>query len=171
MDDNYRGGFGKPENGVPTIGPIGASVNRNVAEATAAASVLNSIWSTIMKNNPPHNAVGSINGIAEQRQLIYGWYVDQVATGHRWDYKKGTHSDIAPGEHRGTYLFDHYGNFNAGAVAAAMGLSKMEAVEGADLAHIADHPDHPWTDKEDDGDEWNEISAAASCGELTSRLD
>jgi len=153
-DDNHRGGFGHPEPGIPVIGPVGASIYRNVAEAQQASGIINGIWLNGLSANPPRNMAGVLGRVADQREMLYGWYIDKVATGHEWDYKYHTKSDIPPGKHRGEYLFDPYGNFNAGAVAAALGLSKAEALKGADDFHIVDHPLHPWTDPEDHGDEW-----------------
>ena len=151
VDDNYWGGFGKPEDGVPAIGPVGASVNRNVAEAQSIRNVANQAFYRDKNGNMRVSGIGTV---MTNRAFLYDWYIDQVRTGHRWDYKYHTHSDIAPGEKRGTYLFDNYGNFNAGAVAAALGLSRAEAIYGADIFHVKDHPTHPFPYPEDHGDEW-----------------
>ena len=158
-DNTERGGFGKPEAGVPVIGPKGANVRRNTKEAEA---VLVLAFHTFFVDKSGKIRVVGINTALEERLFLYNWYVNQVRTGRRWDYKDypdREKSDIPPATDRGknlhgNYLYDDYGNFNAGAVAAALGLTKFEAQKGADAAHVVDHPLHPFADAEDHGDEY-----------------
>jgi hypothetical protein len=49
-------------------------------------------------------------------------------------------------------MYDNIGNFNAGAVAAALGIPENTAVKGADYAHRVDHGE--WQSPLDLGDQW-----------------
>ena len=70
----------------------------------------------------------------------------------------GNYTDLQTGLQCLTkYLFDEYGDFNAGAVAAALGLSEGTALRGADVAHVWDTPkkgQDPRPNPQDHGDDW-----------------
>lgn len=154
-DDNYREGFGFPVPGVAVVGPRGQNIWNNIREAERERDRIREIGLSLAKSGP----VGILSTFLMVRMssMPYSWYVDQVAPGHRWDFKVypvPTQSDRPPGAKRGSYLYDNYGNFNAGAVAAALGISKATAINGADVSHGLAHPLHPRPRKDDHGDEW-----------------
>ncbi len=121
--------------GVP-YGPVGVDIRKNIRACRRLRRKLSK-----PSDGKKLTVIGS-------RSVILSWYTKMVAPHHDWDYKYWY----------GDPEFDHFGNFNAGATGAALGIPFWLVIFGARESHFYAHlhveTDHTGDREEAEGYEW-----------------
>ena len=134
---NNRAGYFRYIRGVPLLIPRYADLDYNIKAARAFSQQFQNYWAGLSTEKR-----GGLSGGGRVRNAKLDWLINHVATGQPWDYKQLSlkHPDLIP---PGLSIqmrsqIDNFGNFNFGAVGAALGLSLDELQDGARKAHTID---------------------------------